>query len=1120
MTTDTFRRIEPPGIAEFYTVTIQPANVPEEELPIALIMPHYDVQDAFGPDGAALESAEVGAYTTSQVDWLYERVLDEKLSFPLEAVDAARLVNPDEVRVFGTFGTGRSFSLASADEPRVLRRGTAAIERSPGQPFMLLQDNGANFRKLLERQQVPNEPPDFRRPLLAVRLVNEGGDVLLPVDVQATLSLGTDRTIVVYGDMTFGRMFSGQQDTRRATNIDYELVLRPRTVDVSNARQRAAAALACAEYTGGIEIPLTRPQVIEEPDLFRFFVVGVGNISLQFSNTTGPLDVSVTNSGRTITIDLGDEGPVQVSALNAAIVAAYAGSVPAGYFDEAYTSTLDATNVSGTFNTFSMAVTVTARVVNTDPLFSGQVRVTPPGNTLVPAVVTSGSSGGIFGLGLPGRNGLILPGLTAADLAASLTDASNYGQARPQVGMQSDPYRLQLPVEVQSDPSAWMLLTPAETNPATFLTEYDPAVLPPARIIALAEIRYRTPGPVGNQFSIRIESSMQDGIRIEDDGSLVIEDNGGSLRDLAQRLEGTAYELTNVRALRPIGSGDNFEVMVPMEDPDDWPGAEIAHFPFQEEGTRVRSGGSVGQYREIPNFSAREVQLQGGSNRARLLLSRDELVSPANGINIRLLADYRALRIDTSAATTVTAFGRAPDFIPVNRSNYQAIAGRPSLRNPMAFELEQFFRVAPAATINILSVSEVSSAFPYGTPAAISEALSLLERRRPYFLGMAAHGQDIQNAVYDWLISLGGDVPSRLRKMVNVFLPVKNPTDEPVIQLTDGVAASVDLSEFDDLPSTLVVSNVDIADDVRLSAVLEAGRLVLVATQFPTASDAPVALSDGRRGWPVLGTGLLGNPFAFMVGGASASFYLSSFGDFTLVDRGESLVTPTGGYRSAEGARALAMREQQTPHKFLSKILGDTVTVTSAGRTVTVPHELVVIAQVLAMLAVMPGDRTRSLTDNVFPGINRYTGTSDIYDADGLNIIRGAGVIIPVQPGGPNTPVDLSRDLTSDVTNTYTQKRAAHVLDHLLSLRIRRRVRPLLGPNDITPQLLDTIGIAINTEIDALRDRYEILSLRTIRPVTAEDRARYGVQDTGVYVALERKHREEASVMILENFIV
>jgi len=1114
--TDNFRRIEPPGISEFYTVSIPVVQVPEEELPIALIAPHYDVQDAFAEDGSAQEAAAVGTVTTNQIQWVYERVFGEKTSFPLEAVDAARRIADEDIRLFGTFGAGRQFALAATGEERILRRGTASIERSPSSPIMVLQDNAANFRRIVERAGLAMQTPDFRRPLLAIRLVEDGRGILLPVDLKLSEDFGNERALVVYADMAAGRMFAGESDTRRATNVSYELVLRPRTTEVVNARQHASTTIACVDYSDTIYIQLFRPFYITDGSRFRFIKMNSATLTLTFVSTDD--SPSVTVAGNTITVDLGDAGPVSVASLNSLLLAETSGVVDKGYFDESFTDALLFSEITGSYYVPGFVETGWAEIHNIDPLTPAAIGVVPPGASFVPGAGTRVLTDNLFEITLPGRGGLVMGGVTAEDLVALALQAADYEQARIDQGMLTGPYRVRLSSNVQEDPSQWQILTPSGTAVSTFLDSINPIELPPARITALADLRYRTPGPVGNQFSVQIEDAIDNDIRIGDDGGLVIEYDGWNLNALAARLEGTPYEIINVRAVRQIGSGDTFEALVPIEDPADWPSDVVAIFPFLEDALVLGTGSTTAPVRAL---GSREAQLQGGSNRAAVKVSLDEFLSPAQGIPIRVLADYRALRLDTSAATSVTAFGRAPDFVPVTRENYQAIAGRPQLRNPLAMMLEQFFRVAPQSVVSVLSVSEVSATFPYGTPAAINEALELLVRRRPYFIGIPAHGSSVQETVAEWCRSLGGDLPSRLRKMANVFLPIKNPTDEPVIDLVTGTSTDVEQNDDDGTYFSVVQGTVDISDDIRLSEIMEAGRLVMVVTQFPTSTDAPILLADGRRGWRVSSAGINGNPFAFRVEGEGAAFAITA-GDqeFELVDRGESLLTPSGSFRSSAAARAIAVAEPRTAHRFLCKVLGDTVTLASAGRTVTVPHEVGVIPQILGMIAISDRNRARSLTDNTFVAISRYTGTNDVYAQDDLNIVRGAGIIIPVQPNGPNTPVELSRDLTSDVTNRWTQKRSAQVLDHLLSLRVRRRVRPLLGPNDISSQFIDTVALAVNAELDALRDQFETLTLRTIRPITDADRARYQVNDTGVYVALERKHREEAAAMILENFII
>jgi len=95
------------------------------------------------------------------------------------------------------------------------------------------------------------------------------------------------------------------------------------------------------------------------------------------------------------------------------------------------------------------------------------------------------------------------------------------------------------------------------------------------------------------------------------------------------------------------------------------------------------------------------------------------------------------------------------------------------------------------------------------------------------------------------------------------------------------------------------------------------------------------------------------------------------------------------------------------------------------------------------------------------PGVQSVKGSSDFFSKDQLNIIAGGGCWIWYQET-PSSAVQVRHQLTTD-TSTKTKRESSllHALDYAAKF-IRTNVRPMLGKFNITPELVDQLGMTID----------------------------------------------------------
>lgn len=870
------------------------------------------------------------------------------------------------------------------------------------------------------------------------------------------------------------------------------------------------------------------------------------------AGTGTPTAVSIEGTEVTLTY-YGTNDTLTVSEVNDLIIAESLLETPLIYFDEINVATDEVNfeqwkNASGFGPLFTIYRPETLIV----PVYTTHVQNAPytlsaakPGAILLDdadgyAVTSSGVTTTIT---LNGRAGLFMtPAGVVSELFTDINAAidSNAPVSGGDLYLRS-PFKLLLTDEFLAHTSEWRILTPAGLTADDYNlfhvgadgTSYDSsASFDPSSFVASIDVFSNLLGSLGNRYQLQY--------RLAYDGSSSISYENETITITQAVIDSTGYldtPLTFEDLVTALNSNPNFVDANGgqlFDYGNEWDNDGVAATPVQnyDENAPIYPecfASPTAGYYNAPTASVtvtaaasvNDVNFAGGTFRARVKINPLALYSNTSTATASIYVDFRALRLDTSAVTTLTAYGRRPDLVALTRDNYVDVLGPVVPNNPAAVAAHEFYRVGGQSALWFLGVDETdpeTDGHQYGTPAAIGRAVDLIVRRTGYNIGVLSYGTEIRNLILQKISDLGGTETLRLVKGLDFWMPLKSPDRYPdtLVESADFVGTGGGYA--------YVYTTADFSSNEAAADAVEAGELFLVVASDPNASGAdPEAntlydLGDGKRGWKVTELIAQDDPSWVAVEGGFDYDNLEEGESLLFYRRGYGLVTATG--RNMQGtAEAIAINESAAASMRLMKILGDTATRTINGVQYRLPHELVMVGQSLGLLQQL--GPTEPCTGLEYFGIRELTGTNDIFTTAQLDLIRGGGVFIPTQEQAGARRTRVSFDVSSDMTNSYTINRCLHVTDDLLSERIRRRIDPLRSARRVDQLLIDEITLQINTEVESVQRKYEAINLVAVAVLTDAQKAKYGIdaRRSGLYVQIYKKHPKISSDLILENII-
>ena len=859
---------------------------------------------------------------------------------------------------------------------------------------------------------------------------------------------------------------------------------------------------------------------------------------------------AVSISGTTVTITYNGVDTT-VSALNTLIQAAVVGTPPVtfGDLDSVGSELIDFGSWEGgaIAPLMSESIRLIVPVYTTHVQYSLNLEFTKPGSSLVDyadgyAVSVAGATTTVE---LNGKDGLIMtpPGVVSEILEAI---NSELDQNAPVSGGDlyfKSPFKFFLTDEFLTHASEWRILTAGLFATATDYevfefgdgmgtTRESQVSFSPSYFRASVDVLSTLLGSLGNRYQIqyRLVYDETSSITYENDTITIaqgIDTSTGyfagsalTIGDLVNAVDnGPTFVDANASRLFEIGNELNNESLA--ENPVSGLDLNAVIYPeclvAQTDGFFSSAGVAV----NLPAPSANDTDFVGGTFRARVKINPLALYSNTSTANASIYVDFRALRLDTTAVTTLSAYGRRPDLVALTRDNYVEVLGPVVPSNPAAVAAHEFYRVGGQRALWFLGVDEIDTTtegHQYGTPAAIGRAIDLIVRRTGYNIGVLSYGSEIRNLILQKITDLGGTETLRLIKGMDFWIPLKSPDRYPdvLVESSSYVGVGGPYNYY-------VYTTSDFSSNEAAAAAVEAEELFLVLAGDPDASGADPEsilydLGDGKRGWKVTELIAENDPSWVEVEGNFNYPDLDEGDGLLFYRRGFGLITAAGRNMQAT-AEALSINESAATSMRLMKILGDTATRNINGIEYRLPHEMVMVGQTLGLLQQL--GPTEPCTGLEYFGIRELTGTNDVFTTAQLDLIRGGGAFIPTQEQAGARRTRVSFDVSSDMTNSYTINRCLHVTDDLLSERIRRRIDPLRSARRVDQLLIDEITLQINTEVESVQRKYEAINLVAVVVLTDEQKVKYGIDTrrSGLYVQIYKKHPKISSDLILENII-
>jgi hypothetical protein len=335
-------------------------------------------------------------------------------------------------------------------------------------------------------------------------------------------------------------------------------------------------------------------------------------------------------------------------------------------------------------------------------------------------------------------------------------------------------------------------------------------------------------------------------------------------------------------------------------------------------------------------------------------------------------------------------------------------------------------------------------------------------------------------------------------------------TKYPDVSVSEGGVTYITPSDRTILRTTLTASEFTQAD-------VDAGRLAIVFRDFPELEDGDVALDNGRRGITITDVGVASNVYAIELS-VALPVSVGVGAEFDVYRVGSGLVTNgvLNHTLATEALRAYHTLEGRY-HFSIQKCFSGPYSVLRSGTETTLPPEYFT-ARYLGMVAV--NSFSAPLSNARVSGVVSMGGTNAEFNAAELESLAGTGLTFSIQKLGSSSPVIIFRDVSSDTSTPTFTRRTAKVVDDLLDLRLNSRIQPQLIGAVISSAFIDSLMIQSAPIVEAMSDKYNLLTLEGFVPMTDADRQRFNVNERGLVAVVRRIPLEEVGVVIFNNFIL
>lgn len=207
---------------------------------------------------------------------------------------------------------------------------------------------------------------------------------------------------------------------------------------------------------------------------------------------------------------------------------------------------------------------------------------------------------------------------------------------------------------------------------------------------------------------------------------------------------------------------------------------------------------------------------------------------------------------------------------------------------------------------------------------------------------------------------------------------------------------------------------------------------------------------------------------------------------FSIYEAGAALTitTPMGTEPDLQQqAETLALFPSQFASRRIISIWPDAATIEANGVTIEVDGHYLGATLLGLWSSLFPEQGHSELP---IPSWKSLIHSNDYFKESQLEILSGAGWWVYVQDvaGGP---IVCRKQYTTDVSGDLTAEASFTTIADNFQRDVRASVRPLLGVNNITPQLVDQVRLTINGVITRYKNRTAVqdITLNSLAPSTA-----------------------------------
>lgn len=457
----------------------------------------------------------------------------------------------------------------------------------------------------------------------------------------------------------------------------------------------------------------------------------------------------------------------------------------------------------------------------------------------------------------------------------------------------------------------------------------------------------------------------------------------------------------------------------------------------------------------------------------------DGIVSSGNA---DIYAQYRALRLDVTSASPTA------ELLPFNSiSEVEATVGPIQTNNPLAWALYCALLQSGGAPSQqfAMGVDDVSADAPEGTIAAYARAFEFLGTKEVYTIAPLTHSIGVHQLLSAHVLNMSE--PENKKERIGLVCPALPTEKNPTIGFSDSFKiTSLGGTRFE-LEAQGDTANIPMA----LNGLLDAngnGLVAGVGAAFSPAqgvyldregdafkylvtkivSATTIEIDAGDLYGAGMGPGTGGNDDAYFKTGNSALEELATF--------------ETDGESCSIGVRQAALDKTTSAGKLgiceaMAEITGG-ATGYKNRRLVFMQPESVQMPDMSGVPVSVPGyylcaavgamvglyDPAQPFTNFPMVGFTAPLGSSDIFSEPQMATAAAGGVYWVIQDveGGS---LASRHQLTTDVTGLKTRELSIIKSVDYVAKILRNQVKGLIGRNNITPGLLDTISVSLQSAL-------------------------------------------------------